>query len=395
MMKQFNCKNSADGKIVVCAPSPKKTTSKAKTVVSQPRNETKKVKAAPRKLVTARKCKPDFQPPLAVESLIVQGKLTAAEIKATSAKIQDVYGCLIRTHTTILGEVRTDLRQQFRTPELVELMNKLVSAYFSDNRQVLLTVPDFSWTGLDRIPSERNLPKKTINVADLTADEFLETVISLGGLIYYNNEDLSRLSTLSSDILNTGFPGQNDQAGATQAGIVATQFILDKIDADELTGQTINRELGLRLMNSYFKTLYNFYANPLYFFNSSFQELYSAVTHKYYNLFFNFDSSSYLSDYMSFHWNVAALQSADPVEYGVKADQIRRLPKLLMSDVRTLKKVIEYERAGINTYFWVKLFVDPVNSRITVDAVDVEGISSSGRFGRGGNRSLPYGSGVP
>lgn len=362
-MKKFNCKNSTDGKTVVCSSAPKAAVTKPKVTA-----------AHSKRAVTARKCKRDCGPAICVEGLTVEGTLTTEQLNATMAKIQDVFGCLIRTHTSILGEVRTDLRDQFRVTDLVDLMNKVVSAYFSNDRDVFLTIPDFSWTGQDPIPTQTNLPKKTINVSELTADDLLEIVLSLGALIYYENEDLGRLGYLSTDILNTGFPGQGDQAASTQAGIIVTQLLLDRINSGELTGQDITRELGIRLMNSYFKTLYNFYVNPLYFFQSSWTQLYSAVSHKYYNLFFNADSSSYLSDYMSFSWNISLLQFTDPAETGVNADRIRLLPKLLMSDVRSMKKVIEYERAGIDTYFWVKLFVDPLNSRVTDEPFDVEGV---------------------
>ena len=78
---------------------------------------------------------------------------------------------------------------------------------------------------------------------------------------------------------------------------------------------------------------------------------------------------------MSFYTSVADnMTFNDPSETGITAERIRLLPKLLMSDVKAMQKVIEYERAGIDTYFWVKLFVDPVNSRVTDDPFDVEGV---------------------
>ena len=308
---------------------------------------------------------------MSVEGMTVQD-LTVDKLMVKMAEIQALYSCLVKTNTAILGEVRTDLRQQFRTEILVDLMNQLVNAYFN-NRNVIMTVPDFLWTGENSIPTDKNLPKKTVNVAELTADNFLEIVLSLGALIYYNNEDLAHFAYLSTDILNSGFPGQGDQASSTDAVIKITQFILDKIAAHQLFGQDITRELGIRLLNSYFKSLYNFYVNPLYFFNSSWTQLYSGVMHKHYNTFFNFDSGYGIQDYMSFYWNVAYLQFFGPEENGVSGERMKLLPKLLMSDVRSMSKVIAMERAGINTYFWVKLFVDPVNSQITALPVDAEG----------------------
>lgn len=75
------------------------------------------------------------------------------------------------------------LRDQFSADQLLALSQKLVHDFGTGNSACTITLPVWSWTGDDPIPTRDNLATETIVPSSLSGNALVEHLLSLAGLI--------------------------------------------------------------------------------------------------------------------------------------------------------------------------------------------------------------------
>lgn len=376
-MRKFEAKNRATGNFVCTqtAASATDPSSKGKLVcVKAPAKQS--VQAASRKqsktsrnLVGARRCQG-------------QGNCGATETIRANLDVtcgitaKSVEACLVATPSSILGEVSTTLRDQFTADHLLDLMGRVVNAYFTPGPGQLITIPVWSWTGLQPIPTREDLPKATVNVssATYTPDQLVELAISLFGLLYYELETDGHFTVFSTDILNARvFPRGLDHY--IRAAKTILQFLFTQSDTEDFALDETHR-IALSIAISHANNLILIYEDPNQL--DQLPALISSANHRYYNSVAS--SSSSRNGVMEignlFYWNYIFLTFVRPNLLGFESENVETIPKGLMHNQKELTKILQYEQEAIGRYFWVKWWVDPFNSQIfTFDGIDPDGYS--------------------
>jgi len=296
--------------------------------------------------------------------------VNAENVDATNVNAEAVCACAIKTPSTILGQETTSATMDDLNADLLlASMERLINGYFGENSIVLVTIPDFDWTGFQPIPVSGALARKTVNAKQQTPNDLVQNLLSLSALICYEIYPGGKYSALSTDIKNTQFlePGLNRYF---EAMIEMFNLLLDNdVPADE------PQILGLKVGISFFKTLANSYANDLYFFEPDFTGLYFTVVHKFYNRNTNGDSSFYgFLQNNWFTWNWGFLGFIPPEFWGLDDKNAEMIPKALIYLSTVIKESTKFEKQSHGNYYRVRFFVDAPNSSLyTYDGVDPDG----------------------
>lgn len=267
------------------------------------------------------------------------------------------------------------LRDQFTTRGLVQLSEKLVEDYFSGNK-CHITLPVWSWTGQDPIPTREDLPTETIDVSSLNGNELAERLLSLAGLLLYELEPAARAAALSTDVLDTeAFKKGKDQHTAILQGLM--ELLTSKNSNGEIALDEAH-EIALLVGASHFQSLTTLYADDNYAYAPRFEQLYSGVIHKFYNQLQSADTAFVglptAGNWASANW--AYLNFLPPEILGFTEENIEAFPQALRIDYKMLKKMLKWEKKAVGKYFWPRMFTDTANSFLfTYEGVDPDGYS--------------------
>lgn len=300
-------------------------------------------------------------------------------LEATNANVQTIraqviQGDLVTNGTDVLGDPTTDLRQQFTPQELVRLLETLINARL-EGRSIFITLPDYDWTGTTALPSDRNLPVKTINTGALSNAEVLEEILVLGLLIIYSTDTFMRFYASSTDVLNSNPLGWNNYIGYVQSALQLVKFVQDSLVFAVTDPERQNRQIAIRLLVAQLSNTLVIISDDHYIYDNSFDTLYSSIKHQNYSAFYNADVGSYnyipwlAIGYLRYGSNVLW------TDLGYSENIGTMFPHILQRDIRFLKAVLRWEREGLGTYFWPKLTILPEESVVLQPGrLDAEGL---------------------
>ena len=302
-------------------------------------------------------------------------QLNADQADINHINANTVCSCLVKTPSSVLGQVTSiSTRDQFNPDQLLDLMASLVNNY-SNGTPALLTIPKWSWTGFESVPTNVNLEKETINTGDLDDNTMVEKLLTLAFFVTYSIDPNYQFSVLSNDVRGKQINAPGRQEYPKTMNIII-QSVLDK----NLPGLDDTHEISLRIAQSYNNILIAGYSDLNY--NDvlgTAESLFLAnLMHKNYNAVQNVSSAFYGSLVFGnwLTWNWIFFNFVPPQFLGYNDDNLEAMVQAFMANADQLKKIVQYETEGLGKYFWVRWFTDPENSQIyTFDGVDPDGYS--------------------